>query len=109
MTNVTTKYSPLYGRDFQLTVVNTARGFHINVTSELIKDIKKMVLREVFEIKLNGNAFTKVFDYKVNVCDLINFTKRNSLIRIVSENLMKSSNFQLKCPFKQVENSKTFF
>lgn len=106
MNNATTKASPQYTRDFELTVMNTSRGFNINVTSELIKDINTLSAGVLVEMKLNGNLFVKVFAYKINVCEFTNISKSNSLFRVLAANLIRSSKFQLNCPYKQVENSK---
>lgn len=106
---MTSKASPQYLRDFQLTVVNSRKGFNLNATAELIKDIKKLFVGVLVEMKSNGNRFTKMLAYKISYCEFIkNFSKNNLLFRAVAANLMKSSNFNLNCPFKQVENSKIY-
>lgn len=82
---------------------NISKGFLINFTFTLIKEVK--LIWDMIEVRNKGagNSYSKTISYKIKECDIRKVAKTNFLFKGFLANFEKSANFRFECPMKKVQ------
>lgn len=102
--NVTHKISPEFIKDFNFSYLNVAKGHKVNCTFFLMKPLDTVIGQFLLETKQGaGKTYMKIVDYKLSACDALKVVNKISILKEVVMSIIKSANFQLRCPFKKVK------
>lgn len=102
ISNYSVSSSPEYFQNCSYVAKGAPTGLIANFSTIVVKDFKTAIFKVLVEASSSGNSYTKVLDYKIDLCDVMKGTQTNRLIKALVADLQRSGKNSFKCPFKKV-------